>query len=87
MHSGSNYFGRQLSTRVRKHIFTDKNSHIFKLLNSSNACKFACSDSCFAVLDSANTHYRIKVKEALHILWERPNLNKQMQHYNLSLHF
>ena len=78
---------RHLSTRVREHLFTDKNSNIFKHLKGSAACKEACNDSCFTVLDSANTSFKLKIKEALHIQWERPDLNKQIQHYNFSLSF
>ena len=61
-----------------KFSFTDKNSHVFNYLKSSDVCKDACSDSCSAVLYSASTHYKLEIKEALQILWERPNLNKQM---------
>ena len=78
---------RHLSTRVREHLFTDKNSNIFKHLKGSVVCKEACNDSCFKVLDSANTSFKFKIKEALHIQWERPDLNKQIQHYNFSLSF
>ena len=30
---------------------------------------------------------KLKIKEALHIMWERPNLNKQLQDYNVLLSF
>ena len=78
---------RHLSTRVREHLFTDKNSHIFKHLKSSSTCKDACGEGCFRVLDSASSHHNLRIKEALHIMWERPNLNKQLNHYNVSLNF
>ena len=78
---------RHLSTRVREHLFSDKNSHIYKHLKSSSACREACNENCFAVLDSAGTAYKRKIKEALHIMWEGPNLNKQLNHYNVSLNF
>ena len=78
---------RHISTRVREHLFSDKNSHIFKHLQSSDACKNACNETCFKVIDSARTHYQLKIKEALHIMWEGPSLNKQVQHYNFSLAF
>ena len=39
------------------------------------------------MLDLVSTHHSLKIKEALHIMWERPNLNKQLQHYNVSLSF
>ena len=78
---------RHLSTRVREHLFTDKNSHSFKHLKTSTPCKNLCSENCFKVLDSASNYHNLKIKEALHIMWERPSLNKQLQHYNISLSF
>ena len=78
---------RHLSTRVREHLCTDKNSNIFKHLKSSDKCKKACNDSCFTILDSASTYHQRKIKEALHILCERPVLNKQVQHFDVSLSF
>ena len=30
------------------------------------------------MLDSSNTAYKRIIKEALHIMWEGPNLNKQL---------
>ena len=76
---------RHLSTRECEHLFTDKNAHIFKHLKNSTPCKNLCSESCFKVLDSASTYHNLKIKEAMHIIWERPNLNKKLQHYNISL--
>ena len=78
---------RHLSTRVREHLFSDKNSHIYKHLKSSSACREACNENCVTVLDSASTVYKLKIKEALYILWEEPNLNKRLNHYNISLNF
>ena len=71
--SGSNsaYIGetsRHLSTRVRGHLFTDKNSHIFKHLQNLTPCKTLCSESCFKVLDSASTYHNLEMKEALYIM-------------------
>ena len=76
---------RRLSTRVREHLFIDKNSHIVKHSKNLTPCKNLCSESCFKVLDSASIHHNLKIKEAMHIMWERPNLNKLLQHYNISL--
>ena len=72
---------------MSQHLFTDKNSKIFKHLKGLAVCKEACNDSCFKMSDSANTPYKPKIKEALQILWERSDLNKQIQHYNFSFHF
>ena len=78
---------RHLSTQVCKHLFTIKSSDIFKHLKSSSSCRDAYGEGCLKVLDSASTHHSLKIKEALHIMWDRPNLNKQLQHYNVSLSF
>ena len=72
---------------MREHLFTDKNSHIFKHLKSSSSCKDASGEGCFRVLYSASSHHNLRIKEALYIMWEWPNLNKQLNHYNVSLNF
>ena len=63
---------RHISTRIRENLFTDKNSHIFKHLKSSKACKDSCSDSCFKIIDSAKTYNQLKIKEALHFCGRVP---------------
>ena len=78
---------RHISARVREHLFIDNNSRVYKHLQTSKTCKDSCDESCFKVTDSAKTYNQLKVKEALHILWEGPNLNKEVQHYNFSLSF
>ena len=50
--------------------------YVFKHLKSSDKCKKACNDS---------TYHQLEIKEALHILWERRILNKQVQHFDVSM--
>ena len=76
---------RHLITRVREHLSSDKNSHIFQHINGSEACRSLCSEDCFSILDTASTPFQLKIKEALHIAWEKPSLNKQVNHVNLTL--
>ena len=59
---------------MREHLFTGKSSHIFKHLKSFSSCRDACGEECFKVLDSASTYHSSKIKEALHIMWERPKI-------------
>ena len=57
---------------------------------STRAHQHLCTDKnshFYKVIDSAKTYHQLKIKEALHILWEGPNLSKQVQHYNFSLTF
>ena len=60
---------RHISTRIREHLFTDKNSHVYKHLHSSKACIDSCDESCFKVTDSAKTYDQLKIIEAVDILW------------------
>ena len=75
---------RNLSTRIKEH-YKDKNSHVFKHVNASLACKNACNDDCFSVLDRASTKFQLRIKEGLYIKWEQPVLNKQLYCYNSQL--
>ena len=40
-----------------------------------------------SILDTASTPFQLKIKDALHICWENPSLNKQVNHVNLTLSF
>ena len=75
----------EFNTRVREHLETDRASHIFKHLETSPACRSACSRDNFAIIDQASTRFALKIKEALHIVWEKPTLNAQVKHVNLKL--
>ena len=64
---------RHFGTRVREHLSSDRNSHIYKHLQASESCKNLCSFNCFSILDSALTNFQLKIKEALHIEWNDPH--------------
>ena len=52
------YFGetsRHFATRVKEHLSTDKNSHVYKHLNGSPGCKRNCSFDFFKIVDTAKT--------------------------------
>ena len=40
---------------------------------------------CFQILDSAAAKYQVKLKEFMFIKWEKPDLNQQVKHINLTL--
>ena len=75
------------SASRREHISSDESSHIFKHLQSSERCRQSCSANCFEILDSATAKFQLKLKEAKHINWKKPNLNQQVLLiiYNLTL--
>ena len=39
----------------------------------------------FKTIDKANSKFDLKIKEALHINWRKPNLNAQQNHLPLTL--
>ena len=68
---------RHLWVRINEHLKTDKQSQICKHLNQNTTCKGICNETCFSKLDSASTKFVLKLKEAIHIEWFKPTLNKQ----------
>ena len=58
---------------VSVNISLQTSPHIFKHLLSSGRCRQSCSTDCFEILDSAPAKFQLKLKEAMHINWEKPN--------------
>ena len=82
----SSYIGetcRHFKTRIEEHIKKDNKSHIFKHLHST--CFDSYNSLCFKIIDKANSKFDLKIKEALHINWRKPNLNAQQNHLSLTL--
>ena len=71
---GACYVGetsRHICTHINEHLNMDKASHIFKHLQDSPRCRALCSSECFVVIDQATTRTQLKIKEAVHIHWEK----------------
>ena len=84
----SSYIGetcRHFKTRIEEHVKKDNKSHIFKHLHSSETCFDSYNSLCFKIIDKANSQYDLKIKEALHINWRKPNSNAQQNHLALTL--
>ena len=47
---------------------TDRVSHIYKHLNSSETCRSVYDEHYFEIIDQASNYYDLQIKEALHIL-------------------
>ena len=69
---------RHFATHTREHLSSYKHSHIFKHLRGFENCRSFCSEDCFKILDSVSTSHQLKIKEAMHSLWEQPSLNSQV---------
>ena len=86
---GATYVGRttrHYSVRVKEHLGTDKESHDYKHINANESCKMACNESSFKIIDKASTDYQLWLKEAMHVKWIEPSINKQRKHAIISLH-
>ena len=84
----SSYTGEtccHFKTRIEEHIKKDNKSHILKHLHSTATCFDPCNSLCFRIIDKANSKFDLKIKEALHINWRKPNLNAQRNHLTLTL--
>ena len=84
----SSYIGktcRQFKTRIEEHIKKDNKYHIFKHLHPTTTYFDSYNSICFKIIDKANSKFDLKIKEALHINWRKPNLNAQQNHLALTL--
>ena len=72
-------------TRIEEHMKKDNKSHIFKHLHSTATCFDSFNSRCFKMIDKANSKFDLKIKEALHINWRKPNLNAQQNNLALTL--
>ena len=69
---------RNISKAITSLIF-------FKHLHSTTTCFDSYNSLCFKIIDKANSKFDLKIKEALHINWRKPNLNAQQNHLALTL--
>ena len=84
----TSYIGEKnclLTTRNNEHLEIDSKSHIYKDLKTNRNSKELCDTECFEVIESASSSYRLKLKEAIHITWEKPSLTKQVKHISISI--
>ena len=81
----SSYTGEtchHLKTRIEEHIKKDNKSHIFKYLHFTAPCFDSYNSLCFKIIDKANFKFNLKIKEALHINWRKPNLKNTTKSFS-----
>ena len=62
---------------------TDKKSHVFAYFVNNGKCKTLSTENCFEIIDSASTLFRLKLIEAMYIVWKKPSFNKWQKHVNI----
>ena len=83
----SSYIGKtccHFKTRIKEHIRKDNKTHIFNHLYSTITC-FDSIILCFKIIDKVNSKFDLKIKEASHINYKKPNLNAQQNHLALTV--
>ena len=76
---------RHFKTRIEEHIKNNNKSHICKHLHFTATCFDSYNSLCFKIIDKGNSKFDLKIKDALHINWGKPNLNAQQNHLALTL--
>ena len=76
---------RHFKTTIEKHIKKDDKSHTFKHLHYTATCFDSYNSVCFEVIDKAISKFDLKIKEALHINWRKPNSNAHQNQLALTL--
>ena len=69
---------RHLATRVKEHNSSTSPSAIRNHLDTCLTCKNKFSCNSFKIIDTGRNDMEITIKEALHIKYSQPNLNKQL---------
>ena len=74
-----------LPKRIKEHLEMDKKPQTFANLVHNETCTALSIENCFEIIDSASTPFRSKLKEAVHIIWKKPSLNKQQKYISISI--
>ena len=64
---------RHFKNSIEEHIKKDNKSHIFKNTHSPTTCFDSYNSLSLKIIDKANSKFDLKVKQALHINWTKPN--------------
>ena len=69
---------RHLATRVKEHGTSPSPSAVSNHLSSCETCKLNFSCDNFSMIDSGKNDFEITIKEALHIKFKKPTINRQL---------
>ena len=73
------------TTKIEEHIKKDNKSRIFKHLHSTATCLDSYNSLSFKIIYKANSKLDLKIEEASHINWRKPDLSAQQNHLSLTL--
>ena len=86
----TNYIGETTvyyNTRKHQHFYKKSGaSAVYKHLHHDSKCTVEDNlDHSFSIIDSGNTRFALKLKEALYVKWSDPKLNKQKKSEKINL--
>ena len=77
---------RHYDVRVREHLHKKSQpSSVYKHLDENQNCRDACDESCFEIIDTDTSPFRLLVKEAIHNEWLQPKINRQRKLLKVSI--
>ena len=74
-----------LTTRIKEHLENDSKPYIFKHFHTNMNCEELRGTECLEIIGSPTSSYKLKLKEAMHITWDKPSLNKHVKHVSISI--
>ena len=74
-----------MNTRIGEHLGKDEKSHIYSHLQEIPQCQEKVNFDYFEILDRAFSYFRLQIKEAMHINWKKPELNKQVKYVDITI--
>ena len=48
-------------------------------------CQEKVNSDCFEIVDRASSYFRLQIKEAMHINWKNPEINKHVKHVGITI--
>ena len=74
-----------MNTKIEEHLGKDKKSHIYSHLQENIQCQEKVNSDFFEIIDGASSYFRLQIKEAMHINWKKPELNKQVKQVGITV--
>ena len=72
-----------MSKYMSNYITVPSPSATFNHLSTCETCKSSFSCDSFSIIDSGKNDFKITVKEALHIKFKKPTINRQLLLFTL----
>ena len=77
---------RHFKVRSHEHFYKKQDpSAIFLHLKENGNCYNKRDFQAFSIIDQGSSWFNLQLKEAFHIGWDNPQLNRQVKHMKITL--